>query len=53
MLKRHFGSALRAHRYQSQNREIRLRLLTHDLGILLRPARHSMFYTEQTTSVFH
>jgi hypothetical protein len=47
MLKRNFGSALRARRYQSQNREIRLRLLTHDLGILLRPARHSMFYTEQ------
>jgi hypothetical protein len=36
MLKRHLGSALRARRYQSQNREIRLRWLTHDLGILLR-----------------
>jgi hypothetical protein len=35
MLKRHYGSALRARRYQSQNREIRLRVLTHDLGILL------------------
>jgi len=31
----------------SQNREIRLRILTHDLGILLRPLRHEMFYTEQ------
>jgi hypothetical protein len=37
MLKRNFGSALRARRYQSQNREMRLRILTHDLGILLRP----------------
>ena len=46
-VKRNFGSALRARRYHSQNREIRLRVLTHDLGILLRPARHSMFYTEQ------
>jgi hypothetical protein len=36
MLKRHLGSALRARRYQSQNREMRLRWLTHDLGILLR-----------------
>ncbi len=36
MLKRHYGSALRARRYQSQNREMRLRWLTHDLGILLR-----------------
>ncbi len=37
MLKRHYGSALRARRYQSQSREMRLRWLTHDLGILLRP----------------
>jgi hypothetical protein len=37
MLKRNYGSALRARRYQSQNREMRLRWLTHDLGILLRP----------------
>jgi hypothetical protein len=36
MLKRNYGSALRARRYQSQNREMRLRWLTHDLGILLR-----------------
>jgi len=42
MLKRNFGSALRARSYHSQNREIRLRLLTHDLGILLRPLRHGM-----------
>jgi hypothetical protein len=52
MLKRNFGSALRARRYHSQNREIRLRILTHDLGILLRPLCHSMFYTEQETSNF-
>ncbi len=36
MLKRNLGSALRARRYHSQNREIRLRVLTHNLGILLR-----------------
>jgi hypothetical protein len=42
MLKRNFGSALRARSYHSQNREIRLRILTHDLGILLRPLRHIM-----------
>jgi len=35
MLKRNFGSALRARYYHSQNREIRLRILTHDLGILM------------------
>jgi transposase len=37
MLKRNLGSALRARRYQSQNREMRLQILTHNLGILLRP----------------
>jgi hypothetical protein len=36
MLKRNLGSALRARRYQSQSREIRLRILTHDLMILRR-----------------
>jgi hypothetical protein len=36
MLKRNYGSALRARHYQSQNREMRLRWLTHDLAILLR-----------------
>ena len=35
MLKRNYGSALRARGFHSQNREIRLRILTHDLGILL------------------
>lgn len=34
MLKRNLGSALRARSYHSQNREIRLRVLTHNLGIL-------------------
>ena len=44
MLKRNLGAALRARRYQSQSREIRARILTHNLAIL--PAK-SMFYTEQ------
>jgi len=35
MLKRNLGSALRARSYHSQNRELRLRVLTHNLGILL------------------
>jgi len=35
MLKRNLGSALRARNYHSQNREIRLRVLAHDVGILL------------------
>ena len=42
MFKRNLGSALRARSYQSQNGEIRLRVLTHNLGILLRPLRHGM-----------
>ena len=36
MLKRNLGSALRARGYPSQSREIRLRILTHDLMILRR-----------------
>ena len=36
MLKRNLGSALRARGYQSQSREIRLRIITHDLMILRR-----------------
>lgn len=44
MLKRNLGSALRARTYHTQNREIRLRVLTHNLGILL---CQYMFYTEQ------
>jgi hypothetical protein len=47
MRKRHLGSALRARSYHSQNREIRLRVLTHNLGILMRPVCQYMFYTEQ------
>jgi hypothetical protein len=39
MLKRNFGSALRARSHHSRNREIRLRILTHDSGLLLRPVR--------------
>ena len=34
MLKRNMGAALRARTYHSQNREIRLRVLTHNLAIL-------------------
>lgn len=50
MLKRNLGSALRARYYHSQNREIRLRILTHDLGILLRPLRHVMSHQITTCS---
>jgi len=34
MLKRNMGAALRARNYQSQTREIRLRILTHNIAIL-------------------
>ena len=37
MLKRNMGAALRARTYHSQNREIRLRVLTHNRAILWRP----------------
>ncbi len=43
MLKRNLGSALRARQYHSQTREIRARILTHNLAILLCIC---MFYTE-------
>ena len=36
MIKRNLGSSLRARRYQSQSREIRLRILTHNLAVLKR-----------------
>jgi len=36
MLTRNLGSALRARTYHSQSREIRLRIVTHDLMILMR-----------------
>ena len=39
MLKRNLGAALRARTYHSQNREIRLRVLTHNLAILWRQLR--------------
>ncbi len=42
MLKRNMGSALRARNYHSQNREIRLRVLTHNLAILWR--QHHVLY---------
>jgi len=37
MLKRNMSAALRARTYHCQNREIRLRVLTHNLAILWRP----------------
>jgi hypothetical protein len=49
MLKRNLGSALRARSYHSQTRELRARILTHNL-MILPPAR--MFYTEQDTNLF-
>ena len=42
MLKRNMGAALRARHYHSQNREIRLRILTHNLAILWRQLRCSI-----------
>ena len=45
MLKRNLGAALRAPRYHSPAREIRLRVLTHNLMILLPPSL--MFYRER------
>jgi hypothetical protein len=42
MLKRNLGAALRARTYHSQNREIRLRVLTHNLAILWRRIRCSI-----------
>jgi IS4 transposase len=44
MLKRNLGASLRARHHHSQTREIRARILTHNLAILLSPG---MFYTEQ------
>lgn len=35
MLKRNFGEALSARTYQAQMREIGLKVLTHNIGILL------------------
>jgi hypothetical protein len=49
MLKRNLGVALRARCSQSQSREIRARILTHNIMILL-PTR--MFYTEQDSHRF-
>ena len=42
MLKRNMGAALRARNYHSQTREIRLRILTHNLAILWRKFRCSI-----------
>lgn len=35
MIKRNFGSALRARKYWSQNREMLLLVLTHNIAIIL------------------
>ena len=42
MFKRNMGSALRARSHHSQNRELRLRALTHNLAIL--PCRYHVLY---------
>ena len=49
MFKRNLGSALRSRRYQNQSREIRARILAHNLAILL---HFSMFYTEQQPPLY-
>ena len=49
MLKRNMGASLRARRYHTQSREIRLRILTHNIMILL---LQRMFYTEQDSHLF-
>jgi len=43
MLKRNLGSALRAHHYQSQVREILARVLTHNVMILILPSSHVLY----------
>ena len=35
MIKRNFGSALRARKYWSQNREMMLLVLTHNIAVIL------------------
>ena len=45
MLKRNLGASLRARTHHSQAREIRARILAHNLAILL---RRRMFYTEHS-----
>jgi hypothetical protein len=50
MLKRNLGSALRARGYQSQSREIRLRIVTHDL-MILRRQRHVLYRAGASCSV--
>ena len=52
MLKRNLGAALRARTYHSQNREIRLRVLTHNLALLWRCPRCSIQSRQPPISVF-
>lgn len=49
MFKRNLGAALRGRQYHSQSREIRARILAHNLAILL---QSRMFYTEQDCPMF-
>jgi transposase len=50
MIKRRLGPALRSRSYYAQCREVTLKVLTHNLMILLR--RNGMFYTEHTAYRF-
>ena len=43
MIKRNQGAALRARRYGSRNRELALRVLTHNLGLLRRGLQQSTY----------
>jgi len=43
MLKRNLGSALRARHHHSQVREIRVRVLTHNVMILIPPHRDVLY----------
>ena len=49
MLRRNLGTRLRAQGHYSQTREIRARILTHNLAILL---CRRMFYTERQRPLF-
>jgi hypothetical protein len=52
MIKRLLGSALTARSYHSQNREVALRLLTHNLMILKRLLRRTPFQQSRTVTYF-
>jgi len=50
MIKRNFGSALRAKRYWSQCREMMLMVLTHNLAVIL--FIKELFYRAPLTPLF-